>query len=177
MLGFAIAALYTLLTLSQATNKHCYTTSRDSLSRTHYRYHNPPALLATVVNATENLSNLATHHHQPLCPTSLLGQGALNGSWYHHHTVDGGETHLVYEPDTCITRRLHATSARDCLRGRHIVLLGDSIMRYTYLDLAQYLVSLKHAPQYHMVEGGGNTADERSFGNWHTFFTATQQVC
>ncbi len=55
----------------------------------------------------------------------LLGANSTEGYFMH---VDG--THVAYEPHSCWVRRLSAGAARQCLDGKFVAFIGDSVTRY-----------------------------------------------
>jgi hypothetical protein len=61
--------------------------------------------------------------------------------------------------------------ARDCLRGKHLLFIGDSVTRYQYLNLAQYIQTGAWTP--FSAEGDALTEDEREWPSWTAWFTAT----
>lgn len=61
--------------------------------------------------------------------------------------------------------------ARECLRGQHLAFIGDSVTRYQYLNLAQYIQTGNWTP--FSAEGDALTEDEREWPSWTAWFTAT----
>lgn len=58
-----------------------------------------------------------------------------------------------------------AKKARECLKGRHIVFIGDSLTRYSYLNLANFIETgdwESYSYPYSEVEG--------QWGNWTKFY-------
>mmetsp|Transcript_62107 Transcript_62107/g.166653 ORF Transcript_62107/g.166653 Transcript_62107/m.166653 type:complete len:577 (-) Transcript_62107:283-2013(-) len=50
-----------------------------------------------------------------------------------------GRPYPRYQLRSCILRRFDRETARACLRGRHLLFMGDSISRFQYLSLASLL--------------------------------------
>jgi hypothetical protein len=65
----------------------------------------------------------------------LLGDVAGGSVW--RHDSSGYTYHLA----NCTLRRLTAAQALRCLADRTVVLIGDSLTRYSYLSLASFLVN------------------------------------
>ena len=76
----------------------------------------------------------------PLCnPDNLkLSEVSKNGGFY---LLNDGS--FRYEMDHCRIRRFNSMKASSCLRGLHLVFMGDSLSRYFYLSLAS-LIGTKH---------------------------------
>ena len=61
----------------------------------------------------------------------------------------------------------NANEEKTCLRNRHIVLVGDSITRYTYLNLVNYIEVGKWAGDKPLSEV------EIEWSNWTSFYEAS----
>ena len=73
-----------------------------------------------------------------------------------------------------------AAFVRDCFRGRHILIIGDSVSRYQYLSLAQFIAYESWTP----FHGRGEPMSEvesvqssksPSWGSWPKFMAGTHQ--
>lgn len=88
----------------------------EALSSKYYK-----RLTATAVglNDSSSLGNL------PECGLLSPHLSDEDGTWYTHATTK----HIFWEPKGCRLRRFSAFQARQCLRGRHLAFVGDSISR------------------------------------------------
>lgn len=75
----------------------------------------------------------------------------------------------------CVRLELHECPAAEsaaavgrCLRSRHVVFLGDSVSRYAYLSLAQFLQHGTWASDFYPP-----SEHEGYFGSWSEYFEAT----
>lgn len=59
---------------------------------------------------------------------------------------------IWYEPPGCRLHRPTAAEARSCLANKTILILGDSVVRYGYLELAYFLTHGRHMQRY--ADGG-----------------------
>lgn len=92
------------------------------------------------------------------------------GDWYITTDKD-----VVYEPRACILRRLTSNGARSCFRGHSIAMVGDSVSRYMFLDLAYFIVHGKHHPRYHHGDSPHLVA-ENEWGSWAAFYNGSTEV-
>lgn len=92
------------------------------------------------------------------------------GDWY--LTED---KHVLFEPRACMLRRLTGNGVRRCLRGRSVAIVGDSVSRYIFLDLAYFLTHSQHHPRYHHSDMP-HLARENEWGGWAKFYNGTSEV-
>ena len=69
----------------------------------------------------------------------------------------------------CSLRAMSPLRMRQCLRGRGVMLVGDSVTRYQYLNLAQSLETGLHIPW------DPPTEHDNLHGTWANFFAATTE--
>lgn len=129
-------------------------------------------------------------------PRRMCGRvtGTERGRWNGQISADGNDgTRLRYDLQHCQLKRFTASEARQCLRGKHLVLVGDSLMRYQYLSLVHFL----HLGEYPPSGVPESKADEPnicmegdywrlsdewkekfgiSTGGWPAFMIATSQL-
>ena len=88
---------------------------------------NESSAYRALITGALGLSDLFDVEDRPICrPASLQMQLEYNaGHWYSHPITN----HLYWEPHGCRLRRLTAYEARQCLSGRHLGFVGDSISR------------------------------------------------
>ncbi len=67
------------------------------------------------------------------CTPKILHSGLLKSPGAIYETQEG---HYYFEPHDCRLRRLSGQQARQCLAGRHIDFLGDSVTRQRALSLS-----------------------------------------
>eukprot|EP00798_Chlamydomonas_sp_ICE-L_P004362 gene4362-14485_t len=79
-----------------------------------------------------------------LCRLRRLSHHAACSCLDHIHL----SSHFFYEPDLCRLRRLSHHAARSCLENKHITFLGDSVTRYQYTSLLNFLSSSKYQNPY-----------------------------
>lgn len=79
----------------------------------------------------------------------------------------GGELRLRAVFGGRALRPLSLASVRACLRGRRIAIIGDSLTRYQYLNLAHFLA---HGSWY---SAPPHLESERQWGSWRNFFRGT----
>ncbi len=117
--------------------------------------------------STENL---------PECsPDNLKLANASIGQWY--LLPDGTFT---YEFPHCKLRRFTRTTASKCLKGSHLVFMGDSLSRYFYLSLAYLFAhndwSLKFARLPGHLSLPKSILSERDFQNWSLFYHKSNKL-
>ncbi len=96
--------------------------------------------------------------------------GAESGYWVEHKVTDN-QSRLQYQLEKCNLSRITSKRANKCLSGRHIVLIGDSIVRLQYLSLIFFL-------QYGVYPnrngsdtlGYPNVAREHAFTDWEAVY-------
>ena len=81
----------------------------------------------SLINGSAGLSDMYDGMDRPICkPAHLKLQPDFEmGQWYAHPITK----HLFWEPQGCRLRRLTAFEARQCLSGRHLGFVGDSVSR------------------------------------------------
>ena len=78
------------------------------------------------------------------------------------HRLDGSKE---YSLQTCKLKRFTATEARTCLAGKHMLFIGDSVTRYQYLSLANFIEHGKWPARFGMsnncqhVDASGPTCE------------------
>ena len=76
----------------------------------------------------------------PLCnSTAVNTDGASFSKWRPPASGDPKRLRLVLTPPGCDVDALTLPRALACLRDRHVLLLGDSLTRYQYFSLVQFL--------------------------------------
>lgn len=96
----------------------------------HHTYDNRSAMqpvLRPILEAREHPSRNAHSTDQKCNADSLTGTGSLNGQWF---GMSDPEQHVVFEPHACQLRRLSAAAARQCLDGKYVMFIGDSLTRH-----------------------------------------------
>ena len=61
-------------------------------------------------------------------------------------------------------------SVSRCFQGKHIVLMGDSLTRYQYVNLAYLLSRLQRAEPYGGIEGQPSLSMEIEWKDWHQYY-------
>lgn len=147
-----------LLASQAAATPQCvqHTASDGLVADWHYSYkrdHKETSILRDILRE----GNIAPYRSSPppACGVLELVADPFEGEFYL-----APDNHVVFEPDHCTLRRLSADAARQCLTGRHVAFVGDSVSRYQYLQLAVFLTSKRHIARYH-------EADVPSLVNWH----------
>lgn len=76
-----------------------------------------------------------------------------------------------YQLPHCRLRRFRATEAAKCLRGTHLVFMGDSLSRYFYLDLAAFFAHGKW-PMHFVSQWpeGRSFLSEKEYNSWSWFY-------
>ncbi len=101
------------------------------------------------------------------CFTEMCGEGY----WTEVSDRSSKNIRLEYDMKGCKLGRVNSTQATQCLAGRHIVLVGDSVVRLQYLSLIFLL-------QYGIYPHGDgsntlrfpNVAKEHSFRSWEEIY-------
>lgn len=107
-------------------------------------------------------------HGQPIfCnPNNLDLRNASSGEFV---LLNDGS--FRYQLPHCRLRRFRATEAAKCLRGTHLVFMGDSLSRYFYLDLAAFLAHGKW-PMHFVSQWpeGRSFLSEKEYNSWSWFY-------
>lgn len=93
----------------------------------------PGGHYTNITNPQSTVHSVDELAYRPFCG-KLDPATPVIGKWYRERNG-----HFFFELDTCRLRRLSSTAARRCLAGKRLVFLGDSITRFQYLSLAQFL--------------------------------------
>lgn len=109
-------------------------------------------------------------HSQPFCsPDNLNLYNASNGEFILQN--DGS---FRYQVHNCKLRRFRVKDAEECLRGQHLVFMGDSLSRYFYLNLASLFAFGKWPLRFvEQFPNGLSYLSEKEYGNWAWFFSDT----
>lgn len=98
----------------------------------------------------------SSYHDKPLCTTiKKTVPGMQDGNFI---TRDPGHWRILsdgsrtYEPQTCSLQRFTAKEARECLAGHHLLMIGDSMMRFQFLSLAYFIEHGKWEHRFPMSE-------------------------
>ena len=81
------------------------------------------------------------HKSESMAPCTLPLRGSSLGRW--HNSTHG----MRFDLEQCRLRRFDSSSARRCLSGRNMVLVGQSWTRYIYMSLV-YLLDQGKPPTY-----------------------------
>ena len=89
----------------------------------------------------------------------------------------------VYTPADCDLVRPTVATVRQCLSGRHLLFFGDSMQRYLYLTLTNFLVNGEWPRDEQLRPGGESPCSERTWGQdastpgtaagWERYFKGT----
>lgn len=82
-----------------------------------------------------------------------------------------------YQLPNCKLRRFRAAEAAKCLRGTHIVFMGDSLSRYFYLDFAAFFAQGKWP--MHFIDSWPNSRSflsEKEYNSWSWFYQETNRA-
>lgn len=100
--------------------------------------------------------NTSMESHRGLCSAAGGARGdfvwedssKVPPSWLPHAIDDSVDvdTHVRLTLAGCDTGGLTKEAVTQCLSGRHVLMMGDSIMRYSYLQLILWLVTGEWAP-------------------------------
>ncbi len=95
-------------------------------------------------------------------------------TWYmQHHIHIHDTTYTHFAQSHCILKRFTKKSALQCLRNRHILLLGDSVTRYQYMSLA----SLLHRAYPRDIRGSGRVCmPGQCWSGWREFYLETSRA-
>jgi hypothetical protein len=108
-------------------------------------------------------------------PENLKLREASKGSWY---LLPDGSFH--YEFDHCNLRRFTRAMATKCLKGSHIVFMGDSLSRYFYLSLAYLFAHDEWSSKFAKLPSHSSyhrsILSERDFQNWSWFYHKSNKL-
>ncbi len=130
-LAIGLRTLLVASIVSVALAQPCeqWTASENEEWRTlHYDYGVDQSARKTVLQPLldQPLADILHIEDKQLCDAQqLLGLENLEGRWYRVADSD-----VVYEPASCRLRRLSAGAARQCLEGKFVAFIGDSVTRY-----------------------------------------------
>ena len=138
-------------------------------------------------------------HNSTVPPCNSQSMKELTtGKWY--ITRKG---HYMFEPDTCMLRRITGESARRygvtcvqcscnylyvlsikrdtvcwrrCFSGKHIAFVGDSLMRYQYINLAYFLSKLERMEPYGDQRGRPSLCIETEWKDWEQYYHFTSAI-
>ena len=89
----------------------------------------------------------------------------------------------MYTPADCELVRPTVATVRQCLSGRHLLFFGDSMQRYLYLTLSNFLVNGEWPRDEQLRPGGESPCSERTWGQdastpdtaagWERYFKGT----
>lgn len=115
----------------------------------------------------------------------LLKDGELSwGTWealYNESSSSGsGAVPPPWRPPwlqakRCMLRRFTPETARKCLSGRPLVMIGDSVTRYQYLTLLYFLEFGKWPAPLLGGAGAPSPVIEREWGGWTQFYKGTTE--
>ena len=107
-------------------------------------------------------------HNRKLClPKQPLWPGSLQ--FYRDDS-------LVYEPAACNMFRISARQARQCLVGRHVFFVGDSLTRYQYVSLAHFIGRLEYPDQFAGEPSRPSVCIEREWDSWDSFYSNGAEI-
>jgi len=114
----------------------------------------------------------STNTGRPCRASDLLGVGSAGGGAWR---VDPDRTYW-YQPRNCTLTRFSSQQALQCLRGRTVVFVGDSLSRYSYLSLASLLATGAWPPDRELeslcfeASFFTGTPGETEFQRWKRYF-------
>jgi hypothetical protein len=111
-----------------------------------------------------------------LCsPENLKLVDAAKGEW---HLLPDGTFEYVF--DHCKLRRFTRDETAKCLKGAHLVFMGDSLSRYFYLSLATLLSTGRWSRKFAKLPAHPNLPrsilSEKDFQNWSRFYHKSNKV-
>ena len=89
-------------------------------------------------------------------------QGTESGYWTKH------DNHYRYTLHDCDLHRFTHKDAKQCLAQRHLVLIGDSIVRLQYLSLIHFIIYGEYPAPYgnDSKDGQANVAQHKAYKTW-----------
>ncbi|KAK9845627.1 hypothetical protein WJX84_001488 [Apatococcus fuscideae] len=105
------------------------------------------------------------------CTPELLHTGLLEAGGSFYSSPDG---HYYFEPAMCRLRRLSGKEARQCLSGRHIDFIGDSVTRYQYMSLVDFLSQMRYQAPYGANPQSPSMSMYWEWGDWAKFYQGSQ---
>ena len=152
-------------------------TSAQTLSSTLSAASTPSSTLSTAKTTSATPSAVPTPSTSPVpCRIAMSSRwvdARGDARFQATHTLAPGGRDVPARltiPD-CDLASVTPTFARECLRGQHLAFIGDSVTRYQYLNLAQYIETGNWTP--FSGEGERLSEDEREWPSWNEWFTAT----
>ncbi|KAK9818812.1 hypothetical protein WJX74_004498 [Apatococcus lobatus] len=106
------------------------------------------------------------------CTPQLLRTDLLSSAGDFYETTDGN---YYFEPAACLLRRLSGHEARQCLAGRHLDFIGDSVTRYQYMSLVDFLSQKQYQAPYGDAPGSPSMSMYWEWGDWSSFYQGSQQ--
>ena len=132
---------------------------RPSRSRTRSRYPSvsrAPSRSPPVVNGENSGDNTSPtcgvgegpgcRHWTWDCDMARVNDDAPNLTWWEAAGSQGIYRMYIHDPQ-CNTDQLTHEHVSQCLKGKHIMIMGDSISRYSYYNLVQFLEMGKWHPR------------------------------
>ena len=119
--------------------------------------------------------------HSPYSNGAFLTRSTTNVAWKMRR--DG--TRELTLPSTCQLKRYTSQEAKQCLAGKKLLFIGDSLTRYTYLSLAYFLehdkwldpfnryqtCKIRNLSNHDCLKVEPNICAEGDWKNWETYLT------
>lgn len=104
-----------------------------------------------------------------------LHRGMSNATWEPMVSENWNDTSKapifkLHFPSCSLDYLEDVEQSRTCLRNRHVVLIGDSLTRYMYLNLVNYLETGEWIPWEHPYSEA-----EKQWGSWTEFYEVRTQ--
>jgi hypothetical protein len=117
-----------------------------------------------------------TELQKPYCsPENLDLADAAKGEW---KLLQDGTFEIEFEH--CRLRRFSRDKAAKCLKGSHLVFMGDSLSRYFYLSLATLFATGKWSRKFAKLPAHPSLTrsilSEKDFQNWSRFYYKSNKV-
>jgi hypothetical protein len=122
------------------------------------------------------LVNDVVSSEKPICsPSNLKLVNASDGEW---RLLPDGTFH--YEFDHCRLRRFTLEDTAKCLKGTHLVFVGDSLSRYFYLSLSYLFATGKWSRKFAKLPAHPSLSrsilSEKDFQNWSRFYHKSNKI-